>query len=131
MHKNHDYLLSNAHQSHFLPKKSYMTKYMNSIWRDKRSPFLSDEGQSTFEDSFAGDELPLREKNLLTEHQLKAVWQQEITKARMMKGKVTEDELLESAGQIERLAGLVQERYAVSHAEAEKQVAVFLRRRLS
>lgn len=134
MNRSHEFGLSNAHQPldrHFFPKKSHVTKHMNSIWRDKRSPFLSDQGSSTFEDAFWEDDSPLRETPLLTENQVKAIWQQEISKAKMVKGKITEDDLLKSAGQIERIAGLVQERYAVPLAEAEKQVAAFLRRRHS
>lgn len=134
MNRSHEFGLSNAHQPldrHFFPKRSHVTKHMNNIWRDRRSPFLSDQGSSTFEDDFVGDDLAMYEAPLLTENQVKAIWQQEINKARMAKGKVTEDELLKSAGQIERLAGLVQERYAVPRAEAEKQVAAFLRRRHS
>ena len=40
-------------------------------------------------------------------------------------GKLTEDELLQSEGHAEKLAGLVQERYAITHDEAEKQVKSF------
>lgn len=134
MNRSHEFGLSNAHQPldrHFFPKKSHVTKHMHNIWRDRRSPFLSDQGGSTFEEDFLDDDASLREAPLLTENQVKAIWQQEINKAKMVKGKVTEDELLKSAGQIERLAGLVQERYAVPRMEAEKQVAAFLRRRHS
>ncbi len=125
MIRSDEFGLNNAHQPldrHFFPKKSHVTKYMNSIWRDKRSPFDTD---------FWDEDAPLRDKPLLTENQVKVVWQQEISKARIAKGKVTEDDMLQSAEQIERLAGLVQERYAVSQAEAEKQIAAFLRRRHS
>jgi len=63
-------------------------------------------------------------------NQLKAIWQEQVGKARIW-GFPTEEKLLQSEGQIERLAGLVQERYAISRAEAERHAEAFLRRRHS
>lgn len=132
MNRSHEFGLTNVHQPldrHFSPKRSHVTKHMHSIWRDKRTPYLSEQG-SDFDFDFDDADAPLREQSI-SENQVKAIWQQEISKARMSKGKVIEDELLKSQGLIERLAGLVQERYAVSRTEAEKHVAAFLRRRHS
>jgi len=134
MNRSHEFGLSNVHQPldrHFSPKRSHVTRHMHGVLRYKRSPYLSEQGIDLGFDFDEGDaDPPIREQSI-SENQVKAIWQQEISKARIIKGKVTEDELLKTHGQIERLAGLVQERYAVSRAEAEKQVAAFLRRRHS
>ena len=45
--------------------------------------------------------------------------------AKLAWGKLTEDEILKSEGRAEKLAGLVQERYAVTRDEADKQVSKF------
>ncbi|MBX9755987.1 MAG: CsbD family protein [Pseudomonadaceae bacterium] len=58
--------------------------------------------------------------------ELKGKWKQQVGAAKIAWGKLTEDELLESQGHIEKLAGLVQERYAVTRDEADKQVKSFL-----
>jgi uncharacterized protein YjbJ (UPF0337 family) len=58
--------------------------------------------------------------------ELKGKWKQQVGAAKIAWGKLTEDELLESQGHIEKLAGLVQERYAVSRDEADQQVKSFL-----
>jgi uncharacterized protein YjbJ (UPF0337 family) len=133
MNRSHEFGLTNVHQPldrHFSPKRSHVTKHMHSIWREKRSSYLSDQSSGLGYDFENDADAPLREQSI-SENQVKAIWQQEISKARRSKGKVTEDDLLKTHGQIERLAGLVQERYAVSRVEAEKQVAAFLRRRHS
>lgn len=57
--------------------------------------------------------------------ELKGKWQQQVGAAKTMWGKLTEDELLRTEGQQQKLAGLVQERYALSQAEAKKQVNAF------
>ncbi len=41
-------------------------------------------------------------------------------------GKLTDDELLKSEGHHQKLAGLVQERYAITRANADEQVTKFL-----
>jgi uncharacterized protein YjbJ (UPF0337 family) len=46
--------------------------------------------------------------------------------AKIAWGKLTEDELLKSEGHAQKLAGLVQERYAVTREEADTQVEKFL-----
>ena len=58
--------------------------------------------------------------------ELKGKWKQQVGAAKIAWGKLTEDELLESQGHTEKLAGLVQERYAVSRDEADQQVKSFL-----
>lgn len=57
--------------------------------------------------------------------ELKGKWKQQIGSAKLAWGKLTEDEILKSEGRAEKLAGLVQERYAVTRDEADKQVKKF------
>lgn len=57
--------------------------------------------------------------------EVKAKWKQQVGNAKIIWGKLTEDELLKIEGHTERLTGLVQERYAISRAEAERQVKDF------
>lgn len=64
--------------------------------------------------------------NLLNKDQVKGQWQQQIGAAKIAWGKLTEDELLKSEGHEQKLVGLVQEHYAISLAEAEKQVKDFI-----
>jgi uncharacterized protein YjbJ (UPF0337 family) len=45
-----------------------------------------------------------------------------------LKGKLTEDELLKSEGHAQKLTGLVQERYAITRDEADKQVSAFFKK---
>jgi uncharacterized protein YjbJ (UPF0337 family) len=56
---------------------------------------------------------------------IKGQWKQQVGAAKIAWGKLTEDELLKAEGRQEKLAGLVQERYAISRDEAEKQVKTF------
>jgi uncharacterized protein YjbJ (UPF0337 family) len=64
--------------------------------------------------------------SLLSGEQIQAKWQQQVGSAKIAWGKLTEDELLKSEGHAQRLAGLVQERYAVTRDEADRQVKSFL-----
>ena len=57
--------------------------------------------------------------------ELKGKWKQQVGAAKLAWGKLTEDELLKSEGHAQKLAGLVQERYAITHDEAEQQVKSF------
>jgi uncharacterized protein YjbJ (UPF0337 family) len=57
---------------------------------------------------------------------LKGKWQQQVGAAKVIWGKLTDDELLKSDGEHQKLAGLVQERYAITRATADEQVASFL-----
>ncbi len=58
--------------------------------------------------------------------ELKGQWKQQVGAAKVAWGKLTEDELLQSEGHAEKLAGLVQERYGIVRGEAEEQVKAFL-----
>ncbi|MCY1212292.1 hypothetical protein D9M72_240250 [compost metagenome] len=67
--------------------------------------------------------------SLLSADELKGKWNQHVGAAKIAWGKLTEDELLKSEGHEQRLSGLVQERYAITRDEAEKQVKSFLEKR--
>jgi uncharacterized protein YjbJ (UPF0337 family) len=58
--------------------------------------------------------------------ELKGKWKQQVGAAKLAWGKLTEDELLQAEGRQDKLAGLIQERYAIAREEAEKQVKEFL-----
>lgn len=68
---------------------------------------------------------PLAE-SLPSMDELKGKWQQQIGAAKIAWGKLTEDELLKSEGHAQNLTGLVQERYAITREEADKQVQRFM-----
>ncbi|RYZ88324.1 MAG: hypothetical protein EOO68_26610 [Moraxellaceae bacterium] len=134
MTKVHEFDANEARQTldrQTTSKKSYLDKH--KLLRDKRSNQLSAQTPEELEQDRREGllENTTREHSLPTESQVKAIWQQQIGKAKMVSGRLTEDELLKNPSQIDRLAGLVQERYAIPRAEADKQVAVFLRRRHS
>ncbi len=57
--------------------------------------------------------------------ELKARWKQQMGAAKIAWGKLTDDELLRLEGHEQKLAGLVQERYAVTRNEADRQVREF------
>ncbi|MGE0341832.1 MAG: CsbD family protein [Porticoccaceae bacterium] len=57
--------------------------------------------------------------------EIKGKWKQQIGAAKVAWGKLTEDELLQLEGHQQKLAGLIQERYAITRNEAEKQVQQF------
>ena len=57
--------------------------------------------------------------------QIKGVWKQKVGAAKIAWGKLTEDELLKIEGHEQKLSGLVQERYAITRVEADKQVKEF------
>lgn len=60
--------------------------------------------------------------------EMKGKWKQQVGKAKTTWGNLTEDELLASEGREEELAGLIQERYAVTRDKAQKQVRDFFNR---
>jgi uncharacterized protein YjbJ (UPF0337 family) len=60
--------------------------------------------------------------------ELKGKWKQQVGAAKIAWGKLTEDELLKVEGRQEKLAGLVQERYAITRDEADKQVKSFFKK---
>ena len=57
--------------------------------------------------------------------EMKGKWKQQVGAAKIAWGKLTEDELLKLEGHEERLTGLVQERYAITRDEADRQVKRF------
>ncbi|MDP1698836.1 MAG: CsbD family protein [Xanthomonadaceae bacterium] len=60
--------------------------------------------------------------------ELKGKWKQHVGAAKIVWGKLTEDELLKSEGHAQKLTGLVQERYAITRDEADKQVSEFFKK---
>lgn len=62
---------------------------------------------------------------LLSADELKGKWKQQVGAVKLAWGKLTDDEILKSEGRAEKLAGLVQERYAITRDEADKQVNRF------
>jgi uncharacterized protein YjbJ (UPF0337 family) len=56
----------------------------------------------------------------------KGDWKQQINAASIIWDKLTEDELLDTEGDEQKLTSLIQERYAITRAAAWKQVANFL-----
>ncbi|MEO4046038.1 CsbD family protein [Pseudomonas sp. CAU 1711] len=62
--------------------------------------------------------------------QLQGKWRQQIGAAKIAWGDLTEDPQLIGEGQDQRLAGLLQERYALSREEADAQVKAFLEKNL-
>ena len=53
-------------------------------------------------------------------------WPQKVSKARTVWDKLTVEELFKTGGDIQKLVGLVQIRYAINRSEASKQVTSFL-----
>jgi len=62
---------------------------------------------------------------MISKDEIKGQWKQHVGAAKIAWGKLTEDELLQLEGHEEKLAGLVQERYAITRDEANKQVHGF------
>lgn len=52
-------------------------------------------------------------------------WKQKLGDAKLLWGKLTDDELLKLEGHAEKLTGLVQERYALTRDAAAQQVKTF------
>lgn len=63
--------------------------------------------------------------------EMKGKWKQQVGAAKIAWGKLTEDELLKLEGQEQKLAGLVQERYAITRDEADRQVKSFFEKNKS
>ena len=63
--------------------------------------------------------------NVPSTDEMKGLWKQRVGAAKIAWGKLTEDELLRLEGHEQKLAGLVQERYAITRDEADKQVKSF------
>jgi uncharacterized protein YjbJ (UPF0337 family) len=58
--------------------------------------------------------------------ELKGKWKEHVGAAKIVWGKLTDDELLRAEGEAQKLIGLIQQRYAITHEEAERQVKHFL-----
>ena len=58
--------------------------------------------------------------------QMKGEWKQYVGSAKITWGELTHDELLQTEGHAEKLAGLVQERYGIVRNEADRQVKAFM-----
>ena len=69
--------------------------------------------------------------SMLNADEMKGKWKQQVGNAKIAWGKLTEDELLKSEGESQKLAGLVQERYAITREQADKQVKNFLEKQKS
>ncbi len=52
-------------------------------------------------------------------------WKQAMGKAKAAWGELTDDELKKAEGRVDRLAGLIQERYGKTREEAEREVRRF------
>jgi len=72
------------------------------------------------------DEPQQQPQSMPSVNEVKGKWKQHVGSAKIAWGKLTEDELLESEGHAQKLAGLVQERYALSIDEANQQVNKFI-----
>lgn len=57
---------------------------------------------------------------------LEGKWDQYIGQAKVTWGKLTDDEILKSEGKMQKLAGLVEQRYAITREKADAQVKKFL-----
>ena len=65
-------------------------------------------------------------KSLPSGSEIAGLWKQQVGSAKILWGKLTDNEILKTEGQIEKLAGIVQERYAVTREIADQQVAEFM-----
>lgn len=53
-------------------------------------------------------------------------WKQHAGAAKIAWGKLSDDEILKTEGQLQKLTGIIQERYAITRELADKQVADFM-----
>lgn len=58
--------------------------------------------------------------------ELAGKWKQQMGSAKVLWGKLTDDELLKTEGHVQKLGGLIQERYAITKEAADKQVSDFM-----
>ncbi len=63
-----------------------------------------------------------------TTEELKGKWKKHVGAAKIAWGELTEDELLKVEGHQQKLAGMIQERYAITKDAAEKQVDEFFKK---
>lgn len=65
--------------------------------------------------------------NTTSSHNIMAgKWKEHVGSAKVLWGKLTDDEILKTEGRVEKLSGLVQQRYGVSKEAAEKQISEFI-----
>ncbi len=55
-------------------------------------------------------------------------WKQLVGHAKQTWSKLTDDELLELDGDVQRLSGLIQERYGIAREQADSQIEKFIDR---
>lgn len=67
-----------------------------------------------------------QQEGVSVKNAIKGKWKQHIGSARIAWGELTDDELLQTQGHLQKLTGLIQERYAITLDEAEKQVKGFI-----
>lgn len=67
----------------------------------------------------------MNKPNMPSGDEMKGKWKQHVGAAKIAWGKLTEDELLKFEGHQDKLAGAIQERYAVTRDEADRQVKDF------
>jgi uncharacterized protein YjbJ (UPF0337 family) len=67
----------------------------------------------------------MKTPNIPSADELKGKWKQHLGAAKITWGKFTDDELLKFEGRQDKLAGAIQERYAITREEADRQVKDF------
>jgi len=60
--------------------------------------------------------------------EIKGRWAQHIGAAKVAWGELTEDEILKTDGHLQKLSGMVQERYAITRDAADQQVKNFFKK---
>lgn len=65
--------------------------------------------------------------NMFNRQKLEGEWKQHLGSAKVLWGKLTDDEILKSEGRADRLSGLVEKRYAIGKEKADEQVKAFLK----
>ena len=89
-------------------------------------------GVHTSQRTAAGnDGVTTQQQSMPSVDALKGKWKQQVDAAKIAWDKLTADELLTIEGHPQRLAGLVQERYAITRGEADEQVKAFFDRNKS
>ena len=74
---------------------------------------------------------PDEKAHSLRVQKLSGQWKQYMGSAKVAWGKLTQDQLMETEGKFQKLVGLVQEKYAVSRMDADKQVRAFMDKHVS
>ncbi len=74
---------------------------------------------------------PDEKAHSLRVQKLSGQWKQHVGAAKVAWGKLTQDQLMQTEGQYQKLVGLVQEKYAVSRMAADKQVRAFMDKHVS